>query len=214
MVRNCSGQEIGSHTFSHYYCLQTGQTEVAFRADLEAANRAARELGLHIQSLVFPRNQVNRAYLKICAELGITCYRGTERAWFYAGGGDAEESLVPRAHRLLDAYVNISGHNTYRRERVSGIVNLPASRFLRPYTKSLAQLDGLKFNRIASGIRDAAQKAKIYHLWWHPHNFGTHLNENIAFLRRILDFVSQMRNKYGMQSLNMEETAQLLSHAG
>src|SRR5690606_11461776 len=32
-------QEIGTHTFSHYYCLEAGQTEAQFRADLEAARR-------------------------------------------------------------------------------------------------------------------------------------------------------------------------------
>lgn len=213
MVQNCSGQEIGSHTFSHYYCLEPGQTAADFRADLEAASRAAQALGLQIKSLVFPRNQINSAYLQICAELGIKCYRGTEKAWFYSGGGLQDESLVTRAHRLFDSYANISGHNTYTLERNGDIVNVPASRFLRPYSRELAALDGLKFHRIASGIRDAAQKAKIYHLWWHPHNFGIHLNENITFLRRILDFVSEMRNKHGMQSLNMGETSQLLSHA-
>ena len=180
MVRSCSGQEIGSHTFSHYYCLEPGQTEATFRADLEAAKRAAQAFGLQIQSLVFPRNQINTAYLKICAELGINCYRGTEKAWFYSRGG---------------------------------ILNLPASRFMRPHNRGLAMLDGLKFRRITSGVRDAAQKAKIYHLWWHPHNFGIYLNENILFLRRILEFVSEMRDKHGMQSLNMGETSQLLSHA-
>src|ERR1700730_11953257 len=87
MVRNCSGQEIGSHTFSHYYCLEPGQTAADFRADLEAASRAAQALGLQIKSLVFPRNQINSAYLQICAELGIQSYRGTEKAWFYSGGG-------------------------------------------------------------------------------------------------------------------------------
>jgi peptidoglycan/xylan/chitin deacetylase (PgdA/CDA1 family) len=213
MVRGCSGQEIGSHTFSHYYCLEPGQTEAAFRADLEAAKRAANALGLQIQSLVFPRNQINRAYLKICADVGIKCYRGTEKAWFYSGGALEGESLVTRAHRLLDSYANISGHNTYALERTGEIVNVPASRFLRPHNRGLAVLDGLKFRRIASGIRDAAQSAKIFHLWWHPHNFGIYLNENIAFLRRILDFVSEMKIQHGMKSLNMGETSQLLAHA-
>jgi peptidoglycan/xylan/chitin deacetylase (PgdA/CDA1 family) len=212
MVRSYSGQEIGSHTFSHYYCLEPGQTEAAFRADLEAAGRAAQALGLQIRSLVFPRNQINTAYLKICAELGIECYRGTEKAWFYSGGGLVGESLVTRAHRLFDSYANISGHNTYRLELNGEIVNVPASRFLRPHNRGLAALDGLKLHRIASGIRDAAQKAKIYHLWWHPHNFGIHLNENILFLRRILDIVYEMRNKHGMQSLNMGETSHLSSN--
>jgi peptidoglycan/xylan/chitin deacetylase (PgdA/CDA1 family) len=171
MVRGCSGQEIGSHTFSHYYCLEPGQTEAAFRADLEAAKRAANALALE------------------------------------------GESLVTRAHRLLDSYANISGHNTYALERTGEIVNVPASRFLRPHNRGLAVLDGLKFRRIASGIRDAAQSAKIFHLWWHPHNFGIYLNENIAFLRRILDFVSEMKIQHGMKSLNMGETSQLLAHA-
>lgn len=213
MVRSCSGQEIGSHTFSHYYCLEPGQTEATFRADLEAAKRAAQAFGLQIQSLVFPRNQINTAYLKICAELGINCYRGTEKAWFYSRGGMAGESIVTRAHRLFDSYANISGHNTYTLQRCGDILNLPASRFMRPHNRGLAMLDGLKFRRITSGVRDAAQKAKIYHLWWHPHNFGIYLNENILFLRRILEFVSEMRDKHGMQSLNMGETSQLLSHA-
>jgi peptidoglycan/xylan/chitin deacetylase (PgdA/CDA1 family) len=213
MIRDGAGQEIGSHTFSHYYCLEPGQTEASFRADLQAAKRAAAALGLQIQSLVFPRNQINRAYLEICADLDIKCYRGTEKAWFYRGGALERESIITRAHRLFDSYANVSGHNTYTLERNGSIVNLPASRFLRPYNRRLAALDGLKLQRIASGIRDAAQNAKIYHLWWHPHNFGIHLNENMTFLRRILDFVSEMRNKHGMKSLNMGETSQLLSHA-
>lgn len=213
MICGCPGQEIGSHTFSHYYCLEPGQTEAAFCADLQAAKRAAEALGLRIRSLVFPRNQVNQAYLKICADLGIQCYRGTEKAWFYSGGALERESIVTRAHRLFDSYANISGHNTYTLERNGSVVNVPASRFLRPHNRRLAMLDGLKFQRIAGGIRDAAQKAKIYHLWWHPHNFGVHLNENITFLRRILDFVSEMRTQHGMKSLNMGETSQRLSHA-
>jgi peptidoglycan/xylan/chitin deacetylase (PgdA/CDA1 family) len=212
MVRSFPGQEIGSHTFSHYYCLEPGQDEASFCADLNAANQAAEAMGLQIQSLVFPRNQVNMMYLKICADSGLKCYRGTEKAWFYAKGGKDGESLVTRAHRLLDAYVNISGHNAYRLEQTDGIINLPASRFLRPYHPRLAVLDGLKFQRITSGIRHAAQHAKIYHLWWHPHNFGTYLDENLAFLRRIFDFVSEMRNQYGMKSLSMAEASQLLSN--
>lgn len=212
-IRKVYGQEIGSHTFSHYYCLEPGQNEVAFRADLQAASRAADAMGLQIQSLVFPRNQINLAYLKTCADLGIRCYRGTEKAWYYSYGSQQGESLVTRAHRLLDAYVNISGHNTYTLQCANGLVNLSSSRFLRPYNRRLGPFDSLKLRRITSGIRDAAQSGKIYHLWWHPHNFGVNLNENMMFLRRVLEFVSEMRNQHGMKSLNMGEAAQLSCHA-
>jgi peptidoglycan/xylan/chitin deacetylase (PgdA/CDA1 family) len=212
MIRSFSGQEIGSHTFSHYHCLDPDQDEHAFRADLAAANLAARTIGLQIQSIVFPLNQINLMYLPICADSGIKSYRGTEKAWFYAGGGKQGDSLLTRAHRLMDSYVNISGHNTYKPEHTNGIVNLPASRFLRPFNPRLALLDGLKLQRIKSGIRHAARHGEIYHLWWHPHNFGAYLNENIIFLRRIFDFVSQMRNQYGMNSLNMAEVSTLSFH--
>jgi peptidoglycan/xylan/chitin deacetylase (PgdA/CDA1 family) len=213
MIRSLPGQEIGSHTFSHYYCLEPGQDETAFRADLEAAHRATRDIGLQILSLVFPRNQINSAYLKACADAGVRCYRGTEQAWFYSGGNLQNESVVTRAHRLLDAYINISGHNTYTLQPANGLADLPASRFLRPYHPRMAALDGLKFRRIATGVRDAAEHGKIFHLWWHPHNFGVYLKENLAFLQRVLDFVAEMRSEYGMQSLSMGEASQLLPHA-
>src|SRR5690606_19757483 len=56
-------QEIATHTFSHYYCLEPGQTEAQFRADLDAARRAAAQLDIELTSLVFPRNQCQPAYL-------------------------------------------------------------------------------------------------------------------------------------------------------
>ena len=37
LIRAGNGQEVGSHTFSHYYCLEPGQDEATFRADLSAA---------------------------------------------------------------------------------------------------------------------------------------------------------------------------------
>lgn len=76
-IARTPGQEVATHTFSHYYCLEPGQTPEDFRADLEAAMAVARQQGYALRSLVFPRNQYNAAYLSICQELGITSYRGT-----------------------------------------------------------------------------------------------------------------------------------------
>lgn len=52
----------------------------------------------------------------------------------------------------------------------------------------------------------AARQGLVYHLWWHPHNFGKHLEENMGMLRRILDRFHGLRERYGMQSKNMAET--------
>ncbi len=51
------GQELASHTFSHYYCLEPGPGADAFRADLLAAQAAAATRDLRLRSLVLPRNQ-------------------------------------------------------------------------------------------------------------------------------------------------------------
>lgn len=38
-IANTEGQEIGSHTFSHYYCREDGQTAQQFRTDILAAKK-------------------------------------------------------------------------------------------------------------------------------------------------------------------------------
>ena len=58
-----NGQEIGTHTFSHYYCLENGQTIEQFKQDIYSAIIIARNIQLKIKSLVFPRNQWNERYL-------------------------------------------------------------------------------------------------------------------------------------------------------
>jgi peptidoglycan/xylan/chitin deacetylase (PgdA/CDA1 family) len=62
-IINTPGQELASHTFSHYYCNEPGQTPEQFDADLKSAQAIAKEnFGIILQSLVFPRNQLNKDY--------------------------------------------------------------------------------------------------------------------------------------------------------
>ena len=211
LIAGVAGQEIGTHTFSHYYCLEPGQTEEEFKADLQAAIAVARQNNLDTKSLVFPRNQYNRAYLEAIAECGIDCYRGNETHPIYndeAGDGDRP---LKRMLRLIDAYFNISGHNCYSQASLqqSYPINIPSSRFLRPYSAKLKSLEPLRLRRITSGLKRAAIRGEIYHLWWHPHNFGTNLNENLNFLTRILQYYQQLNERHQMQSLNMGEIADL-----
>jgi peptidoglycan/xylan/chitin deacetylase (PgdA/CDA1 family) len=106
-------QEIGSHTFSHYYCLEDGQNVDMFRDDIESAIKIAKKNNLTIESLVFPRNQLNRQYLAVCEEMGIKAYRGNQSSWIYKAKSEENESLFIRGVRLIDTYVNIYGHNCY-----------------------------------------------------------------------------------------------------
>ena len=212
-VMQVPGQEIGTHTFCHYYCLEPGQTPEAFRHDLRAAVAVAQERGLTLRSLVFPRNQYNARYLDICAELGLSCYRGNEAGWLYAAGTGAAQTPWRRAGRLLDAYLNVSGHNTYDLRELAGAppYNVPASRFLRPWSARLRAGEGLRVRRILSGMSHAARHGRLFHLWWHPHNFGQNLPQNLAVLRQIADHFRALQRQYGFQSCTMGEVAAQLA---
>jgi hypothetical protein len=52
---------------------------------------------------------------------------------------------------------------------------------------------------------------EIVHLYCHPHNFGGHLQENMAMLRAVLATVARYRESHGMQSLSMAGAAELAS---
>jgi hypothetical protein len=204
------GQEIGTHTFCHYYCCEDGQTAEAFRADMAAAVAAAARLGLTLRSLVFPKNQCNPDYLEICRGLGIIAYRGVERSWLHEpGAATAQRALAKRVGRILDQYVNLTGDNdsvpTELDPRLP--VNLPSSRFLRPTAPRWRHLDRLRLHRICTGMTQAARRGTAFHLWWHPHNFGAAQDANLALLERVLAHYRQLADRYGMVSRNMAESA-------
>ena len=206
-ILDCEGMELGSHTFSHYYCLEEGQTEAQFRADLEASIAAIQRLTQRPVSFVFPRNQFNPAYLPACAQAGFTCFRGNERSWIYRETADGEQPMVRRGIRLLDHYVNLSGPNGFVPHEEGGLINCPSSRFFRPVHPLLRPLEGLRIRRIQAAMEAAARGGKSFHLWWHPHNFGAHIGENLANLEALLRFHVVLRDRYGVVPMTMREVA-------
>lgn len=205
-------QELASHTFSHYYCLEDGQTVTEFEADLVAATRAAQSLGLLLKSMVFPRNQYNPAYLDVCLQNGITSFRGNENAWIYKPRLTGGESRYCRAVRLMDAYLNISGHHCHSRAEMkdSFPFNIASSRLLRPYNPKLRMLENFKIKRIKDSMTFAAIHGLTYHLWWHPHNFGIHQTENLRLLERVLSHYRELSEKYGFRTDTMSSLSQEL----
>ena len=136
LIGASAGQEVGSHTFSHYYCLEPGQSEATFRADLAAAQAIALRRGLELTSLVLPRNQWNPAYAAAVLDLGFRCIRGPQRSWGHRARRRVDQSILHRGARLADTYVGVSPPPTTEWNDVllpSGLCDVPASAFLRPY---------------------------------------------------------------------------------
>lgn len=196
------GQELGTHTMSHYYCLEDGQTLAAFEADLAAAKALADRRGVSLKSIVFPRNQFTAAHLEVCAWQGITHYRGNPDGWAYRAAKGSEQTPAKRALRLIDAYSGVLGAQTFVPRR-DGLVDVPASRFLRPCAGKLAAFHPLHLSAIKRDMTEAAKAGRGYHLWWHPHNFGRNLDANMDGLRLIIDHFALLRDRHGMTSVAM-----------
>jgi peptidoglycan/xylan/chitin deacetylase (PgdA/CDA1 family) len=52
-IQSRSSQEIATHTFSHYYCLEQGQTPDQFKADIDAAVVAAERQGIKLRAIIY-----------------------------------------------------------------------------------------------------------------------------------------------------------------
>lgn len=203
--------EIGTHTYSHYNCLASGQTLEQFTADIIAAKEIAKSMNIAVESIVFPKNQVNDDYLKVCYENEIISYRGTENSVIYnTKSSPLKKKLVPliRLGRLIDGYFNLTGHNTYDVVKLNAnneIVNLPSSRFLRPYHSKLSFLEPLKVKRIIRSMKYAAKNNELFHLWWHPHNFGVDMDKNFENLEQIFIAYTDLNQSYNFESKTMTE---------
>jgi peptidoglycan/xylan/chitin deacetylase (PgdA/CDA1 family) len=210
-ILSYEGQEVGTHTLSHFYTLASGPTLDSFRADLRGAKSIAIRYGIALKSIVFPRNQISRQHIRICAEEGLIAYRSTEGyPWIDSGNG-----RLSKAMRLADSYLKLSGDGcvTPCIDDEYPIVRVPQSRFLRPWSPVAREFEAVRLRRICASMDAAAKSNKTFHLWWHPHNFGVHLEENMAILTRVAEHYAKINCQMSWPSLNMGEVAENLFRA-
>ena len=79
----------------------------------------------------------------------------------------------------------------------------------KPIFKPLRFLESVKIKRIKRQMLHAAKHGLTFHLWWHPHNIGVMTEEHLNQLEEIFRYYAELKEKYGMQSRNMREAAEL-----
>jgi len=222
-IKTAPGQEIASHTFSHYYTRETGRSLDSFLLDIKAAKKIAKSKGVSFKSIVFPRNQINIKYLPHLAKEGFIAYRGNEPGWMFPSAGyriynsgnfSKIMRLPKRGARLLDSYVVLGNKRTHDPEDlyyVDSLINVQGSHFFRPFSERLKHLNKWRINRIKTSMTYAAKNNELFHLWWHPHNFGNNIQENLHALTEVLKHYQQLQQGFGMRSYNIQEAAKYLS---
>ena len=206
-IAGTPGQEIGSHTFSHYYCREDGQTPEQFAADMAAAKAIARAHGYELTSVVLPRNQGEPEYTQVLQQSGFTAYRDEENDWIHS---HLPYGLPLKILRTIDMYFPITGQGGYVPKNEHGIWNLTGSRMFRPIRPHVP-LEKWKIRRIKGQMLHAAKNGLTFHLWWHPHNLGVQTEAHLQQLEEIFAYYEELKQVYGMRSLNMGEAARELS---
>lgn len=214
-IKNNGNHEIGTHTFCHYYCHEAGQNIQQFNDDISSAIRIAKSMDIELKSIVFPRNMIeankaiDRLYLEVCKKHGINSFRGKEKAYMYNIHTTKfyHSWYIWKLLRILDAYINITGNNTYKikKDKTEIPLNIPSSRLLRSYSKPLSFIEPLKISRVTRAMKYAAKNNEVFHLWWHPHNFGTHTEKNFKNLESIFKTYVKLEKQYGFKSQTMSE---------
>lgn len=211
-ILHTPGQELASHTFAHYYTLMRGQSPEQFRHDLQAAQRISKDkFGVSLRSLVFPRNHINELYLPICKEEGYFQARSNPSNWFWQE--TQHEDMSKKWFRSADCFFPVGKKTSYPLTKLSALpmepMLIPASRILRPISKSNPLFNSVRLNRVKQEMTQAAKNKEVYHLWWHPHNFGTDPSKAMKELHNLILHFQELNAKYGMRSLNMANLAEL-----
>lgn len=207
-IADTTGQEVSTHTFSHYYCLEPGQTLDCFDADISAAKSIAALAGHALKSIVFPRNQMTNAHISVCEKHGIAVFRGNPAGFANDPRSQNQNTTLVRGVRILDSVLPVFGRPSVPQpDFADGSINVTASRFLRPWSKRMPRLSDLQRRHVIAEMRHAAKQGEQYHLWWHPHNMGRNTVQNLWQLEQILMEFQKLRDAFGMESANMLDIA-------
>ena len=205
IIRDTPGQEVATHTYSHFYCGEAGATPEQFSADLACAKYIGDELGITYRSIVFPRNQVREEFLPTLRGAGISVFRGNPRHWLYRDGHITPGGAAGRAVRFADTWLNLTGTHVGVPAVRNGTHDVPASMFFRPWSEKLQGFDSIRLERMKRAMSDAASRGENFHLWWHPHNFGVNTDQNLHMLEMVLQHFRNLRDTHGMRSMCMSD---------
>jgi peptidoglycan/xylan/chitin deacetylase (PgdA/CDA1 family) len=189
-IRGCPvSQEIGGHSFSHAIFGDPGCSRETAKSELAASVQAASEMGIEMRSFAFPRNEVG--HLDVLKEYGFECFRGAERNWYESRNWSPQ---VKRFCHLWDVIRAATPSVELPEFTDSGLWNIPGSMVYFPMHGLRRYIPmSSRVRRAIKGLHTAAQRKRVFHLWFHPTNFADQSGAMFDGLRRILENAYSLR---------------------
>jgi len=200
-VRNCTvEQDVGLHGYTHLVVDEHARSTVD--RELAAAVAAAARHDVDPVSFVYPRNRI--AYVDLLADHGFEVYRGVDARWYERTG---VPSAVRRSLRFADEALSVAPPVVEPHER-EGVVCVPGSQVFRPDHAAWGLTpDGTQVTRARKGLDRAAATGGVFHLWWHPFNFGRDPDRLVPKLERILSYADDLRTSGRLELRSLRSIA-------
>jgi hypothetical protein len=201
LVHHPVPQEIGCHTLTHQFVDPGPAGREAFREELRRFRQLFHDLYLEQPtSFIFPKAKMG--HFEVLAEEGFRCIRGPESKWFESLPGE----LVPASLRLADARLAIRPKVGLPEKCSEGLWVLPSSQFYSPFMSvgRYVSVDA-RVRKAIKGLRHAARRRRVFHLWTHPFNLGVRTAELLEGWGRILREAQRLRDEGALDILTMRE---------
>jgi glycosyltransferase involved in cell wall biosynthesis/peptidoglycan/xylan/chitin deacetylase (PgdA/CDA1 family) len=202
-------QEIGCHTLTHQFVDPGPEGREALREDLRRFRQLFDELYLEQPTtFIFPKARMG--HLDVLAEEGFRCIRGPESKWFESLPGE----WVPAALRLADARLAVRPKVGAPERLPDGLWMIPSSQFYSPFL-SVGRYVSVeaRVRKALKGLRHAARRKGVYHLWTHPFNLGVRTGELLGGMERILQEAQRLRAEGVLEILTMGDIAARMERA-
>lgn len=200
-------QEIACHTLTHQTVEAGSDARRRFAKDLQRFRELADEFSLEQPAtFIYPRHLMD--HFDVLAENGFTCTRGPLGDWFEKAPGKA----VRAALRLVDAKLARPPRVGLPRRLPCGLWVLPPSQFYSPLMSVGRHVSvEARVRKAVKGLRMAAKRKAIFHLWTHPFNLGVGTEELLRGLDTILAEARRLADAGEIEIATMGELAARLA---
>ena len=188
IARSPVGHELASHGYAHIMYGEDTTNREAVMADLANLGRVNRIHDVPFTSFVFPRNI--EGYHRMIKVNGFTAYRGVSPKW-----NDRHTGSKRRLTNLLDYYLP-SAVTFVPKVTIHGLINIPDSMLLlgRNGPRKLI-LPSVMVRKAKKGLKKAARRKEVFHLWFHPSNFSYDTETQFRIFEKILARAGTLRDK-------------------
>jgi peptidoglycan/xylan/chitin deacetylase (PgdA/CDA1 family) len=199
IVREDGRHEIASHGFCHRPLGDSSISEAGARAELRAADAAARIKGLCPRTFIFPRNEVG--HLGVLREAGFLGYREL----LTRPGGKLGQAI-----RLAEEFNVRPRPQRSKPPRPDGLVPIPPGYFFNWRFGARARVPVAATLARWKHLIDRASEGDVVHLWLHPHNLITAPDTGRP-LEAVLEHAARRRDEGRLRILTQQRYCEAIN---